>query len=161
VLAAAFGAVPTLHGAEAQAPAGVDTGRVRTRLPVAARPLARGAVLAESDIAWMDTILPRRPRSSVGLGLALVHDAGVAPGWVTRRVVAAGEPLRRPAVEPPPAVRAGQEVEVALEQDGLRLVMYGRALAEASLGERVAVRIDAARRLTGTAVAPGVVQLAP
>ena len=88
----------------ARALAAQDTPRRTTRLaaavppPVAARALARGAVLTADDITYPDS--------------AAATDSTVAPGWVTRRVVAAGEPLRPPAVQPPVVVTANQPVEL-------------------------------------------------
>ncbi|GJG86563.1 hypothetical protein tb265_17440 [Gemmatimonadetes bacterium T265] len=111
--------------------------------PRAARALARGEALAAADIdaAPGDTLAPR-----------LV-------GWTTRRVIAAGEVLRAPAVVPPAAVRAGDAVAVVWRQGGVALRLAGTAAADAALGARVAVRVDARRRLEGTVAAPGVVTL--
>jgi hypothetical protein len=44
--------------------------------------------------------------------------------------------------------------------DGLRLTREGTALGAAHEGDRVTVRVDATRRFTGVATAPGVVTVA-
>ena len=64
------------HAAGAQAPG------AGTRIPVAARNIARGAVLSAGDIKWADTTL------SDG---SIPQAASVKPGWVARRVIHAGE----------------------------------------------------------------------
>jgi flagella basal body P-ring formation protein FlgA len=86
----------------------------------------------------------------------------VRAGWVARRAIAAGEPLRPPAVAPPDAVRHGQPVRVVYRESGLAITISGTAAADAPVGARVAVRVESggrARRLEGTVVAPGLVQL--
>ena len=114
---------------------------------VAARDLPRGHVLTAADVA------PFTP--------SLV-------GWTTRRVITAGQPLREPAVARPAtasAVTPGQRVAVLFREAGIELRLAGVAAGAAPLGARVKVRIDPSsragqpRRLEGTVVAPGVVQL--
>ena len=110
---------------------------------MATRPLPRGTVLAADDMA------PAAPNAS-----------GAAPvGWTTKRMIAAGEPLRAPAVAPPDAIRSGQPVDVVYSDGAIRLRLKGTALNAAPVGARVAVRIDARRRLEGVAVGPSTVQL--
>lgn len=118
--------------------------------PVAARDLARGETLTESAIAYEPTILwgpPKQPEPSA------------SAGWQVRRRVAQGEPLRTPAVAPPLAVRAGDEVRIVLIRGGITVALSGRAAGQAGMGERVAVRADTGRRLEGVATAPGVVTI--
>jgi flagella basal body P-ring formation protein FlgA len=76
------------------------------------------------------------------------------PGWVTRRVVLAGEVLREPAAAPMPLVSAGAPVQFEINQSGLRLSLDGVAMSAASLGERVAVRLGAKRRVVGIVAGP-------
>ena len=119
---------------------------------VARHDLARGVVLTASDV---DTVVVP----------AAAHGARTAPpgvvGWRTRRVVRAGEPLRRPAVEPLPLVARGSRVTVVWETGGLRLTREGTAVGAADLGERVVVRVDGARRVTGLVAGAGTVAALP
>ena len=78
----------------------------------------------------------------------------VTAGWITRRVVLAGEVLRPPAVAPAPLVVAGQIVQFTYVQDDLRLTLSGVATAAASLGETVDVRLGAKRRVAGIVSGP-------
>jgi flagella basal body P-ring formation protein FlgA len=119
-------------------------------VPVAARPRARGVALAAEDIAWIRA----EPATRTPQPAAAVPDTG----WITRRVIRAGEPLRPPAVAPAPVVRAGDEVEVVWTSGAVTVRRRGTVAASAGLGERVPVRIDARRRLTAIVVAPRVVR---
>jgi flagellar basal body P-ring formation protein FlgA len=110
---------------------------------VAARGIARGAVLTEADIC---------DEGGGGAGR-------VGPGWVARRVIAAGEPLREPAVGRPQLVRAGEAVDVVWSGGGVTLRVRGTAMGGAVEGERVLVRLDAHRRIEGTAAGAGVVRI--
>jgi len=90
---------------------------------------------------------------------APLDSSRVALGWTTRRMIAAGEILRSPAVEPPIVVGANQPVEVEWADQNVRLTIRGVAARNASLGDRVAVRTDLGRRVEGTVVAAGRVRI--
>ena len=117
---------------------------------VARHDLARGHALTAADV---DTVVVDAPA-------ARATTARAEPGWITRRVVRAGEPLRAPALEPPPLVSSGAAVTLVWETNGLRLTRQGTALGDARRGDRVAVRVDATRRFTGVVTAKGVVSVA-
>lgn len=163
-------------------PSGAGLTPVRTPRPalvaVAARPIARGAVLEGADIAMVpDTLRAYRERPAGATNGAVNGGAGawqatgpaadaanapVQPGWVARRPIAAGEPLRAPAVAPPVAVRYGQAVRCVYRTEGLAVTVAGTAVADAPVGARVAVRVEGngrARRLEGTVIGPALVQL--
>jgi flagellar basal body P-ring formation protein FlgA len=112
--------------------------------PVAARDLPRGAVLADSDLEY-----------------AAGSAADLAPpiGWVTRRVVAKGEPLKPPTIARPEVIRSGDAVQVVWSGEGMEIRLNGRAMNSAQAGERVTVRVDTRRRFEGVALESGVVRL--
>jgi flagella basal body P-ring formation protein FlgA len=119
---------------------------------VASRSLPRGHTLVAEDMTAGAAAVARTRDAS--------RETRVAPvGWVTKRVLAAGEPLRAPAVAPPEAVRAGQPVDVLWTDGAIQLRLKGTAMHAAALGARVTVRIDARRRLEGVAVSPTAVRL--
>ena len=120
-------------------------------LLVARHDLARGVALAAADIDTVVTAAPARAGAA---------SARAAAGWITRRGVRAGEPLRAPAVVPPPLVASGSPVTVVWDHAGVRVTRAGTALGAARRGERVLVRVDAQRRVTGIATEPGVVLVA-
>ncbi len=120
---------------------------------VAARPIARGAALTAGDI----TVMRVAQR-----GRLARRATPVAPGWVARRIIRAGEVLRTPAVAPAPLVAAGQAVQYTYQQDGLELTLDGLAPVAGSLGDTIPVRLGARRRVTGVVAGPAhVVALAP
>ncbi|HYD52446.1 MAG TPA: flagellar basal body P-ring formation chaperone FlgA [Gemmatimonadaceae bacterium] len=123
------------------------------RLAVAARALPRGWVLGDGDIEWISAL------DAAGRIRVIASGAEVTPGWITRRVMKAGEPLRTPAVVPPPLVRADEPVEVVVRRGDVQLSVRGRVSRDAGVGERVAVRLDAGRRFECIVEAPGRVRL--
>lgn len=135
------GALP----AGAQAPAGAA-------IPVAARDLPRGATLTEADIAFRPATASDRPAAA---------PATPGAGWVTRRVIRAGEPLREPGVGKPVLVRSGQPVQVVWRGKGIALRIRGVAARSASLGERVPVRIDTGWRVEGAVAGEALVHIDP
>ena len=115
---------------------------------VATRTLARGTVLSAADFVLRDTTL-RGPADAMPVG----------EGWVTRRLIGAGEVLRIPAVERPHLVTANQPVEVEWSDRNVKLTLRGVATRNAALGERVPVRTGSGRRMEAVVVAPGRVRL--
>ncbi len=119
-----------------------------SRVAFAAHAIARGTALTADDIIYRDTTL------RVSLDRTVI-----APGWVTRRTIAAGEVLRAPAVEAPAAVSANEAVELEYTDQNVRLVIRGTATRRGSMGERVSVRTELGRRMEGTVIAPGRVRI--
>jgi flagellar basal body P-ring formation protein FlgA len=132
---------PAMGQVDAQQPAA-------RKVAVATHALARGAVLGAGDFTYRDTTV----RFSLDTNT-------VAAGWVTRRVIAAGEVLRVPAVEAPTLVSANQPVELEYEDQNVRLTVRGTATRRGSMGERVEVRTEQGRRMEGVVVAPGRVRI--
>ena len=129
-------------------PTGARAQEAVPQVAVAARDLPRGIALAPEDIGWAPA--PSAVRTS---------GAEAEVGWMTKRVIRAGEPLRAPAVAPPDVVAAGQPVQVVWSDGVVRVRVRGTAVGSAALGERVLVKIDPRRRLEGIAAGPALVQL--
>ena len=125
-----------------------DTREVTRRIAVAARLLPRGTVLSAEDIAYRDSTL-RGPSDT----------STVAVGWVTRRLIGAGEVLRAPAVERPTIVSANEPVDLEWADRNVMLTVRGVATRSAALGERIPVRTGFGHRVDGTVVAPGRVRI--
>ncbi|MEO8623083.1 MAG: flagellar basal body P-ring formation chaperone FlgA, partial [bacterium] len=119
-LALLLGALPCYAGAQAP------------RVPLAAHDIMRGVVLASSDIGYLgNTSVPSTTTTPAKLEPAAATDTLV--GWTTRRLIAAGEPLRAPAVAPPQLVKSGDLVEVSYQSEGVSITMRGRATRSAAL----------------------------
>jgi flagella basal body P-ring formation protein FlgA len=141
-LLAAVGFATVLVAGASARPAGAQQPMLEQDFPVAARRLARGTVLTAGDVIVARVSV----RSS---------DAPAQPGWVTRRVIEQGEPLRAPAVAPKPMVSAGQPVRFVRQEQGIRLTVDGRAIHAGQLGDRISVRLGANRRVDGFVTGAG------
>ncbi|MFN8582726.1 MAG: flagellar basal body P-ring formation chaperone FlgA [Gemmatimonadaceae bacterium] len=137
-----IGAVPAGALATGRAQAQQDS----TSVLVAARALPRGAVLRSSDMT-----LARRPVHG-----ARGTDSRPEPGWITRRVIRAGEELAAPAVTPAPTIAVGATVRYVVTRGALELALPAVALTAASTGQTIAVRLSTppARRATGIVAGP-------
>lgn len=118
------------------------------RVAVASRTLPRGTVLTANDFVVRDSAM-RGP----------LDTAQVGEGWVTRRIIGAGEVLRMPSIERPRLISANQQVQLEWRDNNVTLTLRGVATRSAALGERIAVRTDSGRRVEATVVAPGRLRL--
>ena len=125
---------------------------VSTTVQVATRAMAVGERLGAADIGE-ETRVRFGPPAAPG-----ERQPGV--GWEVRRPVRSGEPLAWPAIAPPAVIENGKPVSVLWERGGVRVRLDGVALGDARLGDVVGVRVQHRQgRLSGIAVAPGVVRL--
>lgn len=124
---------------------------VWTPVGVAARPLPRGHDVVSTDVRQEMVVRWGPP--------AATQPPGSRVGWRTLRMVAEGEPVEPPAVQPPVAVEPGQVVVVLWRRGGVAVRMEGTAAGRAAVGSEVVVRAGGGRRLRGVAVAPGVVDV--
>ncbi|MBC7842566.1 MAG: flagellar basal body P-ring formation protein FlgA [Gemmatimonadaceae bacterium] len=120
---------------------------------VAAHQIARGAILGETDVLLQHSLVWGAPDSDVPLSLTDII------GTEARRVLRSGEPIRAIDVVSAPVVFAGDSVTAEIVRGGVRLALVGRALHNASLGGRVAIRLDRGRRFAGVATGRNTVRL--
>ncbi len=139
-------ALLTARLAGAQAP---QRGGAQRRVAVAVRSLSRGTVLDAGDFEYRDTSMARGVSDTTSVGM----------GWVTRRVIAVGEVLREPAVEPPLIVTANDPVEAIWQDHNVRLSIRAIATRNGALGDRVVVRTEQGRRMDATVIGPGRVRI--
>lgn len=123
---------------------------VKRRIPVATHSIARGATLTANDIELRDSTLRAGAPADTN---------EVSPGWVTRRMINAGEVLRSPAVEPPNLVTANQPVDVEWADQNVKLTLRGIATRNAPIGSRVSIRMESGRRVDGTVIGAGRVRI--
>lgn len=127
----------------------IRAGHLRSQ-SVAARRIARGEILAESDIETTASVVWQAPRR---------EGQPVLAGWEAQRVVEKGDLLSTPTVRPPFAVRLGGRVEIVWARGPIELSVPGKAAESAALGEEVLVRTDSGARIRGLVIAPGVVDI--
>jgi flagella basal body P-ring formation protein FlgA len=121
---------------------------------VLTRPLDRGEVIQEADVA-----VERRDRRTIGEGT--VTDPLELVGLATRRPLREGDVVRPDHVEPPRVVRRGQLVTMVYESPGLALTARGRALADGAVGDAVSVINEQSRRtVDATVIGPDKVRIA-
>ncbi len=127
-------------------------GRERDEV-VAARQIARGAILGENDLLLQHSLVWGAPDADVPLPLTSII------GTEARRVLRNGETIRAIDIVSAPVVFAGDTVTAEIIRDGVRLALVGTALHNASLGGRVAIRLDRGRRFAGIATGRNTVRL--
>lgn len=99
---------------------------------VAVRPIARGDVLREADIA-----IERRPKTEISSDA--VRDPQGAIGLAARQTMKPGQIIRRANLTKPELVHRSEPVVIVFEQPGLTLTLRGKALDSGAEGDTVNV----------------------
>lgn len=119
----------------------------------AARAIAAGETLREEHLTVRTGRLEELPAG-------VVTDPARALGKTLALALGAGEPLREALLRAPPAVHAGERVRLLARGSGFQVTHEGTALAAASPGQPVAVRVPSGQVVTGRVRADGVVEVA-
>jgi len=85
---------------------------------------------------------------------------GALTGFITRRTVAAGQPLRASMLSPPLLVREGDKVTIQAQSQGLTVEAAGEALEDGRLDEQINVRNIRSERIIRARVT-GLGQVSP
>lgn len=118
-------------------------------VPVLARPLARGEVLAEADLTWS-----RLPADRVRADM--LTDLSAMVGQAARRSLRDGTPLRAMDLEAPILIARGETVSLVYRSGPLILTARARALQDAAQGEAARfVNLQSNRTIEAIADAPG------
>jgi flagellar basal body P-ring formation protein FlgA len=107
--------------------------QIYANILVAARPLARGVPLTESDLTLSRQDLAAVPGSAL-------TDIAQALGKRLRYPVATGAALNAGLLDLPPLVKRGQNVTIVSSGQGLEVHATGEALNDGASGETVRVR---------------------
>lgn len=119
---------------------------------VAARPIANGQSLATDDIKIVQGELTAQ---AADLLLADV----VAVGQIARTAIATERPLQATLLRPAAVIQAGQMVKIITQGTGFSVSNEGQALAAASAGQSVRVRLANGNIVNGIARAQGWVEV--
>ncbi len=143
----------TLLHAAALAPAWADdTLTDATRIVVPAHDIARGEIIAKSDLSYQ-TVPAIRSLSDIATSVSDLD------GREARRLLRAGEPVRNDDVRRPILVTKGSTVTMTFEAPGITLTAVGRAVGEGGLGESVVVLNPVSyRQVTATVTGAGQVK---
>jgi flagella basal body P-ring formation protein FlgA len=121
--------------------------RAADRVLVYARNLATGEILDASDLQWS---------SDAAAGGDSLDNPALAIGKSARHPVRAGAPVQAYDLANPKLIHAGDAVEVAYENDGVVLMLEGKATSDATLGDTVEVMNTSSKKtIEAVASAPG------
>jgi flagellar basal body P-ring formation protein FlgA len=111
--------------------------------------LAAGDLVRPDDVVWAKMPAHLVPHDAE-------HDPDAVVGQAARRTLRAGAPAAVHDLAPPKVIRRDQDVEVVFLQDGIRLVLTGRALADAAVGDPVSVlNLQSKKTIDAVASGPG------
>lgn len=118
-------------------------------VPVLAHPLARGTIITEKDIKMVDM-----PVDSVVNGI--IFDPQQILGRELARPLNGGTTFRINQLREPNVIKRGQVVTLRAGAGGLQVEIQGKALSDATAGERVLVsNLTSGRQVEGTANSDG------
>lgn len=124
------------------------------RFVIAARPLARGHVVALDDLATVSRDRAASPSDAA-------RDLDSLVGMRLKRSVAGDQLLRAGDFEPVPVVDRGDRVTIVLEKGPLLIQAVGRAQEKGATGDWIrVVNLDSKRELTGRVDREGRVHVA-
>ncbi|MFV3129339.1 flagellar basal body P-ring formation chaperone FlgA [Niveispirillum sp. KHB5.9] len=124
-------------------------------LPVLARRLNTGEVIADADITYI-----RQPRDRVQAGA--VTDVSEMIGKTVRRAVAPNQAVYVRDVREPVVVAKGQAVTILLQSKAMTLTASGKALSDGAQGELVRIVNTSSSRVIEAVVAgPNLVTVNP
>lgn len=121
---------------------------------VAARRLRKGSTVGCSDLVARRRNIRDLPQTRLAVPCAIDSQE------VALRDIATGDLVRTSDVGQPPAVSAGRPVSVSVVANGVSVTTTAIALADASIGDQIDVRLQRPTRTLRTRVTgPGTVQL--
>jgi len=120
---------------------------------VYARNIMAGEILQPSDLEWSDTAIgasdtPDQPQAIMGKA--------------ARRSLRAGAVCELHDLDSPKIVHRNEVIDVAYEDEGVRVVLEGKAMSDASVGDEVQVmNIQSKKIIEAVASAPGQAVVGP
>lgn len=122
-------------------------------VPVAKRPLARGAIISSSDI-----VMARAELSELPVDAARETEQIV--GQETKQPIGYGEVFRKNKIAIPPMVERGARVTLMYRTATLEATASGVTLEEGIEGQQIRVRNDSSKKtVVGEVVSPGLIKV--
>lgn len=118
----------------------------------ASRPLVAGQIIGQGDLSVITGNTATLPTGAIG-------DPAQAIGKTLRNSLGAGQPIRANQLQEPLVIRQGQSVRVVSKGEGFSASAEGRALANATVGQPVQVRMGSGQTISGTAKDDGSVEI--
>lgn len=119
---------------------------------VSARPITAGQVITQADIASQSGDLGELPAG-------ILSEPAQALGMVARSSVPGGRPLRADMLKAANVIQQGQTVKVISRGNGFEVTNDGKAMANATAGQVVHVRLGNGQIVSGIAEAGGTVEV--
>ena len=127
--------------------------RHRTEVVVLDRPVSRGSPLARADLAT-------RTKDVQQFSQGYFSDPAEAVGQIMRRPAVPGTVLKPSMLQPALLIEKGQKVQLILAGENFRVNAAGKALEDASQGQRLRVKnLSSNKTLEGIAAGPGQVEI--
>jgi len=117
--------------------------RVFRKVAVMNKPMHKGEIVSADDLSFME-------REITGKNNSHVTTLEQAVGKRLKRNIKEGQILTLEHLESPPLIERGDEVTLIVEYRGIRIGCMGRAWQSGRRGERILVRNQYGKNLTGT-----------
>lgn len=126
--------------------------KIERKLPVLVRRMEQGTVIDSDDLTTQWVPLLRMESE-------LIEDVTMLSGKTLRRTVLSGQPLKKDFVTGAYLIKAGDQVKLVFEKQGMRIALNGRARQSGALNEEVTIYSKETRKkYRGRITAPGVVK---
>lgn len=109
-------------------------------MPVASRPLAKGATVTANDVQLMKV-------NGTSLARDSVENIGDIVGRNLTKDIGQGEMFKASAVVVPPVIKAGSRVTVVFRQSRLEVTASGIALENGGMGQDIRVRNESSKKV--------------
>lgn len=131
----------------------VGTIRETLEVPVLTRPINRGDIIKDADVAF-----ERRARADVAADVIAAPESVV--GLAARQALRAGVPLRRTEIVRPEVIKRGELVTIVYEVPGILLTIRGKAMEGGAEGDVINVlNTQSKRTIQGIVSGPGRVSI--
>lgn len=125
---------------------------VEQNIPVVIKRLRKGSALSEENLAKQWVSITKNRGTYITSTDKLI-------GKTLRRTLLSGQPVPRSYISRDLIIRAGDEVKVVIEQNGVQVQVTGEAREDGAKGERIKVYSNETRRkYEGKIIRPGVIQ---
>lgn len=119
---------------------------------ISARPISAGQVITPADIVSQSGDLGELPAG-------ILSEPTQALGMVARSSLPGGRPLRADMLRAPNVIQQGQTVKVVSRGNGFEVTNDGKAMANATAGQVVQVRLGNGQIVSGVAESGGTVEV--
>lgn len=126
--------------------------KAEQKLPVVLDRVRRGEALTEEKLAYRWVSLSRNSGK-------YITDMNSLTGKKLRRTLLSGQPVRQSFISREFIIKAGDEVKVVIEQNGIQVQVTGEARENGAEGDRIKIySTETRKKYVGEVIRPGVTQ---